>query len=131
MTKDEKIRNFYLRAEEALDSSENDLQHDWHISSVNRAYYSIFYGLCALLLTKGIESGLTHAGTITQFNLHFIKTAEIPSEYSKMISQVYQMRLHGDYDISYNLEDEDVEKTFSLAKDFFEMVKEKLEGYYL
>lgn len=131
MTRKEKIRNFFLRAAEALESSESDLKHDWNISSVNRAYYSIFYGVCALLLTKEIESGLTHSGTITQFNFHFIKSLEIDPKYSKMIARVYQMRLHGDYDISYNLEYEDVKEAFSLAKEFFEMVKEKLEGHKL
>ena len=42
-------------------------------SAVNRLYYTIFYAVNALLLQNNIHAS-SHAGTRSQFTLHFIKT---------------------------------------------------------
>ena len=63
----------------------------------SRAYYAAFYAMEAVLLTKGLAYS-KHAGVISAFNQHFIKTDIFPKEFSKLITRLFRERQTGDYD---------------------------------
>lgn len=65
-------------------------------SSVNRLYYSLFYAVTAILLDKGISSP-KHSGTMSLFNVNFIKTGVISKEQGRFYSLLFEFRQKGDY----------------------------------
>jgi uncharacterized protein (UPF0332 family) len=65
-------------------------------SAVNRLYYSSFYLVSALIHRSGIKA-ISHNGTKTQFNLHFIKTGIIPLEHGKLFANLFDWRQETDY----------------------------------
>jgi len=42
------------------------------------------------------------------FGLHFVKTGKFSPEHGKLYNKLYTLRLTGDYNDHYNLEEEDV-----------------------
>jgi uncharacterized protein (UPF0332 family) len=72
---------------------ENEL---WN-TAVNRLYYACYYAIIALLLKNDIKAR-THAGVRQMFGLHFIKTGLIAGDCGKFYSEIFDMRLSGDYD---------------------------------
>ncbi|MBK6977036.1 MAG: HEPN domain-containing protein [Cytophagaceae bacterium] len=71
----EMIENRHLALERAIDClSDTDIiiKNELNFASVNRAYYSVFYAISALLYSKDIFVK-THSGAISKFNELFIK----------------------------------------------------------
>jgi uncharacterized protein (UPF0332 family) len=48
-------------------------------SAVNRIYYSLFYEVTALFLTKDLSSS-KHSGVMSLFNEHFVKSGQVTVE---------------------------------------------------
>ena len=68
----------------------------WY-AAANRMYYSCYYMVSALLLTKGLSSH-THSGTIGLFGLHFVKAGIVSTEMGKFFSELFELQQTGDYD---------------------------------
>jgi uncharacterized protein (UPF0332 family) len=79
-------------------------------TTVNRIYYSVFYIVLALLLTKNLYSS-KHSGVRSIFNKEFIKTGIIKEEFGKFFNTIFEFRQKGDYG------------------DFIEFEKDKVEGW--
>lgn len=110
----EKSRKFLAQAEEMF-----RLNH-WDITA-NRCYYSCFHAVQGLFISKGIV-GHTHAGTISQFNLHFIKTGLIELRHGSFLSRMMQLRQKADYNCSYEISKNDVEDLIKLTSEFVDAV---------
>ena len=65
-------------------------------SAVNQLYYSSFYLVSALIYKAGIKA-ISHNGTKTQFNLHFIKPCIISLEHDKLFANLFDWRQETDY----------------------------------
>lgn len=63
----------------------------------NRAYYSIFHGLRAVLAFDAFDSS-KHSGVIAEFRRRYIKEGTFPVEMSKMIGDAFIIRNASDYD---------------------------------
>jgi uncharacterized protein (UPF0332 family) len=65
------------------------------------------------------------------FGLHFVKTGKFSREQGKLYNKLYTLRLTGDYNDHYNLEEEDViplvEETEKLIKDVSTAAAEDLK----
>ena len=88
----------------------------------NRLYYAAYYMATALLIQNGY-SAQSHSGVIRLFSMYFIKTQKIPSEYGKILSQLFELRLTGDYDDLYNLDEERVKPFVELTAKFIKEVE--------
>ena len=64
-------------------------------SAVNRLYYAVFYAVNALLVQNEIHAG-SHAGTRSQFSLHYIKTGKFDKKFGKLLTELYDWRQKGD-----------------------------------
>ncbi|MBI5185186.1 MAG: HEPN domain-containing protein [Nitrospinae bacterium] len=60
------------RAKSTLSEAMDELSRNNFRLAVNRAYYSIFYAMRALLATVGKDSS-KHSGVVFLFNEHFIR----------------------------------------------------------
>ena len=67
------------RAKETLEDAKTMFGKTTLFSTVNRIYYSIFYEVTALLLTKGFSSS-KHSGVRSIFNREFVKTGLIKKD---------------------------------------------------
>lgn len=91
----------------------------WEVIA-NRFYYAAYYAVSALLIANGYYVK-GHDSIVRMFGLHFVKTGKFSREQGKLYNKLYTLRLTGDYNDHYNLEEEDViplvEETEKLIKD--------------
>ena len=65
-------------------------------SCVNRLYYSCFYAASALLAAHEMSSR-KHAGVLSLFNLHFVKSGKIAKEIAEIYNDLFDNRQESDY----------------------------------
>lgn len=91
-------------------------------SAMNRLYYSCFYLVSALLLSKNVEAK-THKGIKDQFNLLFVKSGLIAVEQGRLFTDLFNYRQKGDYGDFYNFEGSAVKSLISPVEHFFRELK--------
>ncbi len=96
----------------------------------SRAYYAAFYAMEAVLLTKELSYS-KHAGVISAFNQHFVKTNTFPKEFSKSISRLFRERQTGDYDFGLSIDEKDAKEDVRTAERIINAIAQYLEqeGY--
>lgn len=104
--------------EEAKSLAKNNF---WN-GAAARLYYSCFYSVIALLISRGIEIR-THNGVRTEFFRQFIKTGILPKEYSVLYSDLMNKRQESDYDDFLNFTKDDIEPLFEKAKELNEAIQ--------
>lgn len=108
----EKAVKFLAQAEDMIRLKYWDL-------AANRFYYACFHSVQALFIARGINAH-THAGIITQYSLHFVKTGIVGISRGSFLARLFQMRQKADYNCAYNITEEEVHDIVSLAHDFVE-----------
>ncbi|MBK8398537.1 MAG: HEPN domain-containing protein [Leptospiraceae bacterium] len=94
MNLDEKKKFIFFRlreAEESLLDAELLFENKSFRSSVNRSYYSMFYGILALINITGVSIS-KHTGVISHFDKEFVKTGKFPKESSKFLHSAFELR---------------------------------------
>ncbi|MFH1674300.1 MAG: HEPN domain-containing protein [Pseudomonadota bacterium] len=96
----------------------------------SRAYYAAFYAMEAVLLTKELSYS-KHAGVISAFNQHFVKTDIFPKEFSKSITRLFRERQTGDYDFDLSIDEKDAKEDARIAEKIVNAIVQYLEqeGY--
>ena len=94
-------------------------------SAVSRAYYAIFYVTEAMLFTKSLATS-SHKGLNTEFAKSFIKTNEIEPIYGKILSNIFQKRQFGDYDMYAEISESIANEVLKDAAKFIGRMKEYL-----
>ena len=84
------------RALESLDEAELMRERGHFNTAVNRAYYTVFYAVTALLETEGLASA-KHSGVRALLNQHFIAPGRIPKELGRAYADLFEDRQEGDY----------------------------------
>jgi len=118
------------KAEEMLASSKREFEAGDYASANNRAYYSIFHMLRAVLALDG-EDYKKHSAVISRFSQNYLKTGIISRDYSKLIFNASAIRNRSDYEDFYICSIKDTENLISGAADFYSAVKVYLEQRYL
>lgn len=93
------------------------------ISIVNRAYYSMFYAVLALMISID-KSTIKHQGVLSFFDEHFIKTKIFPKEMSKYIHAAFESRQEGDYRETSKVDRETAKEILDSADKFLKMTEE-------
>lgn len=102
------IPSLIQRAEKYLRSAELLLGGEDYESSVSRAYYAMFYSAEALLLTEK-RAFPSHAGVISAFGKHFVKTGIMPREMGREFNRAFEKRQLGDYEYTFVIRREEAE----------------------
>jgi uncharacterized protein (UPF0332 family) len=79
----------------------------------------------AVLLTKNLSFS-KHAGVISAFNQHFVKTGIFPKDFSKNIGRLFRERETGDYDFVLSINEEDAREDARIAEKMVNMIVEYL-----
>jgi uncharacterized protein (UPF0332 family) len=103
----ELVRYRISKARETFNEVDLHVEHKLWNTAVNRLYYACYYAVIALLMDKNIHA-LTHSGVRQMFGLHFVKSGLIDKDSAKFYSDIFDMRLTGDYDDYIDFKKEDV-----------------------
>ncbi len=120
------IQLYLDRARQDLEAAQSTLEHGFFSVTVSRAYYAMFYATNALLISQGIHRH-RHAGVLSAFSEHFIKTGLIESEYAKILGNVFNSRLGSDYDVTYSIEQTLAEGVLQDAQRFVDRAEAYLQ----
>ena len=116
-----------------LDKSKEDLEaakllfenENYRIAN-NRAYYSIFHALRAVLVFDNFDSS-KHSGVIAEFRRKYIKEGVFPIEMSKMIGSAFTIRNASDYDDMFIASKDETAEQIANAERVYRMVSEYIE----
>ena len=109
------------RAREELDTAELLFENERLKAANNRAYYSIYYSLTAVLCLEPIAFK-KHKDTIGYFNKNYVHTDRFPREIGRNISKAAKIRHASDYDEFYIASKEEAERQIQTAKELVDLV---------
>lgn len=87
----------------------------------NRAYYSIFHAMRAVLVFDDYDSS-KHSGIIAEFRRKYIKEGVFPVEISKMIGEAFIIRNASDYDDMFIASKADTETQIANAEYIYKLL---------
>jgi len=93
------------------------IENQFYRTAANRLYYSCFYAVTALLINDGYEAH-THNGVKTLLGLHYIRENKVERFFGKIYKQLFNLRLTGDYEDWFDVEEADVISLLEPAKKF-------------
>ena len=109
------------RAREELDTAELLFDNERLKAANNRAYYSIYYSLTAVLCLEPIAFK-KHKDAIGYFNKNYVHTDRFPREIGRNISKAAKIRHASDYDEFYIASKEEAERQIQTAKELVDLV---------
>ncbi len=118
------------RAENTLNDAKILAKSNSWNSCVNRLYYSSFYAVTSLLISKGIEAK-THNGVKTIFFKEFIATGLLEREFGVLYSDLIDWRSEGDYDDFTEYDSDTVLPMIEKVEKFVTKIKSIIATYPL
>lgn len=109
------------RAREELETEELLFVNEKLKAANNRAYYSIYYALTAVLCLEPIAFK-RHKDTIGYFNKNYVHTGIFPGEIGRGIAKVAKVRHASDYDEFYIASKDEAEGQIKTAKSVINLV---------
>lgn len=116
-------------AYEFLNSGKKNLEMNEYKTANNRAYYSVFHAMRAVLALDEVDFK-KHSGVIAYFREHYVKRGIFDRKYSDIISGTSLVRNKSDYDDFYVADKEETAELLSDAEKFTQAVKEYLNTRY-
>ncbi|HYS43357.1 MAG TPA: HEPN domain-containing protein, partial [Geobacteraceae bacterium] len=96
---------------------------------VNRAYYAMFYAVLALFIRFDTHHRTSkHSGVIGIFNKEFVRTGKVEIRFSKMLNDLFDARLEGDYRGFVELTSEQARDAVAKAEKFIAVLKELISS---
>ncbi len=115
------------RAKEDLDVAIEMYEKNHFRIANNRAYYSIFHSMRAVLALDGFDSK-KHSGVIAEFRRSYIKSGIFDGALSTIIGRASEIRNASDYDDMFIASKDETQKQIEDAKVFYDTIKEFLEN---
>lgn len=95
-------------------------------SANNRAYYSIFHSIKAVLALEPIDFK-RHKDVIAYFNKNYINTEIFPKKLGHKISIASTIREDSDYDDEYIVNSEETQVQIETAKELIQLVEKYID----
>lgn len=113
------------RAKEECETAELLYRENKLLASNNRAYYSIFYAIRAVLAIDRIDFK-RHKDVLAYFNQNYVKKEIFPRQIGRKIVLASKVREDSDYDEEYEPNSETTFSQIQTAKELIELVKNYL-----
>lgn len=97
-----------------------------YLSANNRAYYSIFHAIRAVLALEPIDFK-KHKDVLAYFNKNYVSTEVFPKTIGKRIIQANRIREDSDYDDEYLASAEATEAQIKTAEELIGLVEKYIE----
>lgn len=117
------------KASEMYAAALRDLREEDYASANNRAYYSIFHAMRAVLALDG-EDYKKHSAVIARFTLNYLKTDILPRDYGTLIANAALIRNRSDYEDFYICSVEDTNRLVEGARRFLDDIKKYADTRY-
>jgi len=128
---DKHMRDYSIRRLEKsaddLDTAHINFNAEKYNASANRAYYSVYHAIRAVLALDDIERK-KHSGNISYFRENYIATDIFDRVYSETIKNAETLRNEADYDDMKTTSAEDAQDIIEKAASFYNAVKEYVEN---
>ena len=118
------------RAKKCLSSAKILVESDDYCSAANRSYYSIFHSIRSLLALEGVDFS-KHSGVMSYFQKNYVKTGIFGKEYSKILTEAFEVRSESDYDDYYIISKEEVKEQIQNAEFFLNGIMVYVENILL
>jgi uncharacterized protein (UPF0332 family) len=116
----EQISRFLKRAEDALDDAHHLHQNGRVLAVANRAYYTVFYCVCALLASEGVYTE-KHETARAKFSELFVGSARFDVQASKIVGNTFAARQAADYDMDAFISNAEAQLLLDDAKIFYDL----------
>ena len=91
--------------------------------AANRYYYACFHAVQALFVHNGLAAR-RHAGMLSQFGLHFIKTGIIEDRLGGFLTRMEQLRQKGDYNCVFSITKDELYTIVEPAHELIEVIEQ-------
>ncbi|GAB4027921.1 HEPN domain-containing protein [Spirosoma koreense] len=115
--------DYLKKAESDLTEARLLLEAGHPDGTCNRAYYALFDSLLALLHSTDGQVPKTHTGVHNEFRKRFILTGIFDRRYSNTITELFNLRQGGDYEIDFDISQEDAQDAVERAVEFLLQVE--------
>ena len=116
------------RSKAALEAARRDLDAGAGELAADRAYYTMFYAVRAVLSTRGLDyssHGATHAG----FGKEFAKTRELDPKYHRWLIDAFDERQKAIYGVHAEVPVERARELIDQAEEFLEAARSYCEAH--
>ena len=110
------------RAMDDMESGKILLKAGKYKAANNRAYYSCYHAVDAVLALEPIAFK-KHKDTLAYFNKNYVHTGMFPSEIGRKIARIEVIRHKSDYDDFYIASRDEAEQQILIAEQVYELVK--------
>ena len=110
------------QAKEELGAGKLLYESKYYKSANNRAYYSIFHSMKAVLALEPIDFK-RHKDVLAYFNKKYISTEIFPKSIGRKISEASRIREDSDYDDEFIIKPEVSNIQLETAEEFIKMVE--------
>ena len=117
------------KAKDMLKAALRDLDNKDYTSANNRAYYSIFHGMRAVLALEQ-KDFKKHSAVIAQFMQSYLKPETLPKKYGSLITNASLIRNRSDYEDFYVCSLEDTQRLINGAQEFLVDIEAYLVRQY-
>lgn len=117
------------RAKQDLIDTELLYKNKSLLAANNRAYYSIFHAIQAVLSLERIDFK-RHKDVIGYFNKNYVNTEIFPRTMGRKIGQAFQIREDSDYDYKFIPKIEQTESQLETARELISLVEEYINKQY-
>lgn len=115
------------RAKEEYETANLLYRENKLLAANNRAYYSIFYAIRAVLAMDKVDFK-RHKDVLAYFNKNYVKTEIFPRQMGRRIIMVSKVREDSDYDEKYEPSSEATSLQIETAKELIELVEKYLHN---
>ena len=115
------------QAEQALRDARTLLAAESYNTTVNRAYYAMFYAILALLCIRGLGTS-KHSGAIELFDQEFARKGTFDKELTHWLHQAFRLRQRADYKEMVKVSRDRAEETLHNAESFVAQIRKHLAG---
>jgi uncharacterized protein (UPF0332 family) len=115
------------QAREALEDAELLLDAGRYRAVANRLYYACFYAVVAVLLTRRLQYS-KHAAVIAFFDREFIRSGQLPKEYSRTLHRAFNERQQDDYMPFVEMDADEIGSLFVDVRTLFNGINDYIAG---
>lgn len=116
------------KSKRTLRAAKEHLAHQDADFASSKAYYAVFHLMQAVLLTKKLTYS-KHAGVISGFSEHFIKTGIFPPSFGESIQRLRKDRELGDYGYQLGIALEEATRDVKTAQEIVDSIVTYLQPH--
>ena len=114
------------QADRAFEAGQILLGQGFYADCINRFYYSMFYAVLALLITRQLGTS-KHKGAISLFDREFVRPGDFSKQMSVWLHSAFEQRLEADYADLAEVSPERAAEAPEQASTFIQTIKSYLQ----